>query len=106
MSLEAFTLQALALHLAGAANGLCSFTRTSLGRLLVMPTQLHLAEDAFALHLLLERLERLIDIVVTDKNLHWAVISWSDVGRRIGGRRRGLMSGTTSAIPEEARAIA
>jgi hypothetical protein len=32
--------------------------------------QLHLAEDALALHLLLERLESLIDIVVADENLH------------------------------------
>jgi hypothetical protein len=32
--------------------------------------ELHLAENAFALHLLLQRLEGLIDIVVTDENLH------------------------------------
>jgi hypothetical protein len=32
--------------------------------------KLHLAEDALALHFLLERLEGLIDIVVTDENLH------------------------------------
>jgi len=30
----------------------------------------HLAEDTFALHLLLQRLEGLVDIVVTDENLH------------------------------------
>ena len=35
-----------------------------------MVTQLHLAKEAFALHLLLERLESLVDIVVTDENLH------------------------------------
>jgi len=35
-----------------------------------MPAELHLAEDAFALHLSLQRLEGLIDIVVTDENLH------------------------------------
>jgi hypothetical protein len=35
-----------------------------------MPTDLHLAEDAFALHLLLQHLESLVDIVVTDENLH------------------------------------
>ena len=35
-----------------------------------MFAELHLAEDAFALHLLLQRSEGLVDIVVTDKNLH------------------------------------
>jgi hypothetical protein len=35
-----------------------------------MPTELHLAEDALALHLLLQCLEGLVDIVVTDENLH------------------------------------
>jgi hypothetical protein len=33
-------------------------------------TKLHLAENALALHLLLERFEGLIDVVVTDENLH------------------------------------
>jgi hypothetical protein len=32
--------------------------------------ELHLAENALALHLLLERLECLIDVIVADKNLH------------------------------------
>jgi hypothetical protein len=35
-----------------------------------MPAQLHLAKDTFALHLLLQGAERLIDIVVPDENLH------------------------------------
>jgi hypothetical protein len=35
-----------------------------------MLAELHLAEKAFALHLLLQRPEGLIDIVVTDENLH------------------------------------
>jgi len=35
-----------------------------------MLAQLHLAEETFALHLLLQRPERLVDIVVTDENLH------------------------------------
>jgi hypothetical protein len=33
--------------------------------------QLHLAENTLALHLLLERLESLIDIVVANENLHF-----------------------------------
>ena len=35
-----------------------------------MLAELHLTEDAFALHLLLQRPEGLVDIVVTDENLH------------------------------------
>ena len=35
-----------------------------------MAAKLHLAEDALALHLFLERREGLIDVVVTDENLH------------------------------------
>jgi len=35
-----------------------------------MLAELHLAEQAFALHLLLQRPEGLIDIVVADENLH------------------------------------
>jgi hypothetical protein len=35
-----------------------------------MLADLHLAEDAFALHLLLECLEGLVDVIVTDENLH------------------------------------
>jgi len=39
-----------------------------------MAAELHLAEDALALHLLLQHLEGLIDIVVTDENLHAAFL--------------------------------
>jgi len=35
-----------------------------------MLPQLHFTEDAFTLHLFLERLERLIDIVVANQYLH------------------------------------
>ena len=35
-----------------------------------MLAELHFAEKAFALHLLLQRPEGLVDIVVTDENLH------------------------------------
>ena len=35
-----------------------------------MLAELHLTEDAFALHLLLECPKGLVDIVVTDENLH------------------------------------
>ena len=42
-----------------------------------MDAELHLAEDALALHLPLQHLEGLVDIVVTDENLHGAfLLSW------------------------------
>ena len=40
-----------------------------------MAAQLHLAENTLALHLLFERLQRLVDVVVTDENLHLAAYS-------------------------------
>ena len=39
-----------------------------------MAVEFHLAEDPLALHLLLQHLEGLIDIVVTDENLHAAFL--------------------------------
>jgi hypothetical protein len=39
-----------------------------------MATELHLAEDTFALHLLLQHLESLVDIVFPDENLHGAFL--------------------------------
>ena len=41
-----------------------------------MPAELHLAEDALALHLFLERPEGLVDIIVADENLH-RLLLWS-----------------------------
>ena len=35
-----------------------------------MAAELHLAEETFALHLLLQRPKGLVDIVVADENLH------------------------------------
>ena len=72
---EAFALLALALHLAGATDRFGGLAGAALGWLLEMAAQLHLAEDSFPLHLLLERLERLVDIVVTNENLHLAAFS-------------------------------
>ena len=39
-----------------------------------MAAELHLAEDALALHLLLKHLEGLSDTVVRDENLHAAFL--------------------------------
>src|SRR5580698_4302090 len=66
---HALALQALALQLAIAAYGLSALAGALLTRLLVVASELHLAEDAFALHLLLQRLQRLVDIVVANDDL-------------------------------------
>ena len=67
---QAFALGALAGQLAGAANGFRLLAGALLRRLLVMSAHLHFAENAFALHLLLERAKRLVNIVVADEYLH------------------------------------
>jgi hypothetical protein len=67
---QAFTLGALARKLARAADGFRLFPGFLFGRLFVMAAKLHLAENAFALHLFLQRLEGLINIIVTNENLH------------------------------------
>jgi hypothetical protein len=44
-----------------------------------MAAELHLTENSLALHLLLQRLEGLIDIVIANENLHAASsFNWSD----------------------------
>lgn len=45
-----------------------------------MAAQLHFTKNAFALHFLFKRFERLIDIIVTDQNLHVPVISCRPIG--------------------------
>ncbi len=71
---QAFPLHFLASQLAGAAYGLGLFARTALGRLFIMATQLHFAENTFPLHLFLQGLERLINIVVPNENLHAVIL--------------------------------
>src|ERR1700728_672006 len=66
---QALALQLFAGELASAADGFRFLADPSLGRLFVMAAELHLAEDALALHLLLQHLESLVDIVVTNENL-------------------------------------
>jgi hypothetical protein len=67
----------------GSRPSRCSFLRASLRArrtasafsrafFSVMSAELHLAENSLALHLLLQRLEGLIDIVIADENLHAA----------------------------------
>src|SRR5215472_6084813 len=67
---QTLALQLLAGEFTGATDGFCLLPDSPLGRLFIMAAELHLAEETFALHLLLQSLEGLVDIVVTDKNLH------------------------------------
>ena len=67
---QAFALKTLARELACTANGFGLLTCAFLGRLFVMIAKFHFTEDAFALHLFLERFERLVNIVVANKYLH------------------------------------
>ena len=67
---EALALGALARELAGAAHRFGAFTRTLFGRLFIMVAALHFAESAFPLHLLFERLQRLVDVVIANENLY------------------------------------
>ena len=78
---EAFAIHPLAQKLAGAANGLSLLTGALFRRLLIAAAQLHFAENAFALHLLLERAQSLIDIVVADQNVDDG--SYSRLGLRL-----------------------
>ena len=51
-----------------------------------MSTELHFSEEALALHFSLQRLECLVDIVVTNENLHVVFLSNSTIDRRNGQR--------------------
>src|SRR5262249_53546372 len=62
------------------------FPRLFGGGLFVVSAELHLAENALALHLLLERLEGLVDIVVANENLHALFLSLRGVS--LFGRSR------------------
>lgn len=68
--LEAFAFHALAEKLAIAAHGFGALTLALLGWLFEMATQFHFTEDAFALQLLFECAQGLIDVVIADVYLH------------------------------------
>jgi hypothetical protein len=68
----AWASSAAGLRAAASADGFGLLAGLLLGRLLVVAAELHLAENALALHLLLERLESLVDIVIANENLHAA----------------------------------
>jgi hypothetical protein len=69
---EAFPLRALARKLARTPDRFGLFSCFPFGGLLVMAAKLHLPENALALHLLLQRLEGLVNIVIANENLHAA----------------------------------
>src|SRR5712691_13508414 len=66
---QTFALRFLARQLACPPHRFASFPRRLFRRLLVESSALHLAEDAFALHLLFEDSESLVDIVVANEDL-------------------------------------
>src|SRR3546814_15486429 len=67
-SSDLVALHPLALELAGAADSRGTLTRALLSRLLIVPAQLHLAIHALALQLLLERAQRLVDVLVPNRS--------------------------------------
>src|SRR5207245_571908 len=101
---QAFTLGALAGELARPAHGFRLLAGALLGRLLVVDVTLHLAERALALHLLLQRLQGLVDVVVADENLDQGSLSCCTLDRPapstlVAGRRRANMSSDKYLAP-------
>ena len=90
--LEAFAFQPLAFQLSGAADRLGSLASPALRRLFKVTAQLHFPEDTFPLHLFFERLQRLIDIVIANENLH--LVGFSMVGGVRMNGTRGLTAGS------------
>jgi len=72
---QTLTLRLLTRELTCPADCFAFFSRRFLRWLFVEPPALHLAEDAFPLHLLFQRPESLVDIVVADEYLQEMVPS-------------------------------
>ena len=68
--LKALALYALSFQLARTTYSLSLFTGSAFGRFFVGTAQFHFTEDALALHLLLQDLQGLIDVIVTNRDLH------------------------------------
>ena len=84
---QAFTLGALASQLAGATDSFSLLTGTLFRGLFEVHVTLHFTEAAFALHLLLQGFQRLIDIVVANENLNQGYLSFGRPPRPFEGRR-------------------
>src|SRR5262249_23178436 len=67
---QTFALHLLARELAGPADRFRLFPRLFFRWFLVVTAKLHLAENPLALHLLLQRLEGLVNVVIANENLH------------------------------------
>jgi peptide deformylase len=93
---HAFALQALTLQLAVTADRFGPLARPLFAGLFVMSPELHLAEDAFTLHLLFQGLEGLIDVVVANDDLQRLLrLPWVSVrGREIPEAPRPVHPGT------------
>jgi hypothetical protein len=91
---DAFALGALASELAGAAHGFGALAGFLLGGLLEMLTGFHFPEQAFALHLLLQRAQSLLDIVIADDDLYYGTSPSGSCGRQAPWNS--LISGLTA----------
>ena len=87
---ETFSLHLLAGELAGTANCLRLLPSLLFRGFFVMAAKLHLAENALPLHLFLQRLESLVDVVVTDENLHASFLLNGSLVCRVLGRPKSL----------------
>jgi hypothetical protein len=74
---EALAFHALAQQLAVPAHRLGFLAGAALGRFFEGAAELHFAEDALPLHFFLQDAKRLIDIVVTDDDLHETPLLWA-----------------------------
>jgi hypothetical protein len=83
-------LHAFAQQLAVPSNGLGLFPRAPFRWLFVVAPKLHFSEYPFALHLLFQGSQRLIDIVIANEDLHGGLSPQRY--ERHSGRQRGWMS--------------
>ena len=67
-----------------------------------MAAKLHLAENALALHLLLERLEGLVDVIVADEYLH-GYSFWQKPARGLQGPGVTMCSGAGKGLNQAFR---
>ena len=67
---QTLALHTLARQLPRSAHGFSLFACTLFRGFFVIIAKFHLPEDAFPLHLLLQSFQRLIDVVVTNMDLH------------------------------------
>jgi len=68
---DAFALGTLASQLAGASDSFSALAGLLLGRFLKRLTRFHFPEQALALHLLLQRAQSLLNVVIADDDLYY-----------------------------------